>query len=138
MRAHRQARRRAACATYTLPQAETSARWARHLTTAFLTSGRGEEVSGDQVQDVTLVVSELVANATRHGRSGCRLRLHIDTGLVTVEVEDSSPIPPRLCSAQETDEGGRGIALVRQLAQHFAVRGGPGGGKTVQAVLASS
>ncbi|WP_406730469.1 ATP-binding protein [Streptomyces sp. NBC_01794] len=138
MRAHRQARRRAARATYILPQAETSARWARHLTTAFLTSGRVEEVSGDQVEDVTLVVSELVTNATRHGRSGCRLRLRVDTGLVTVEVEDSSPVLPRLCSPQEADEGGRGIAMVRHLAQHFAVRGGPGGGKTVQAVLASS
>ncbi|NUJ99518.1 ATP-binding protein [Streptomyces lunaelactis] len=138
MRAQRHVPRRAARATYTLPQAENSARWARHLTTAFLTSGCGEEVSGGQVEDATLVVSELVTNATRHGRSACRLRLRVGTGLVTVEVEDSSPIPPRLCSAQETDEGGRGIAMVRELAQHFAVRGGPGGGKTIQAVLAAS
>ncbi|MET7620090.1 ATP-binding protein [Streptomyces sp. NPDC005408] len=138
MRAHRRSRRRAACATYLLPQAETSARWARHLTTVYLTRGCGEVVSGDQVEDATLVVSELVTNATRHGRSSCRLRLHVNPGLVTVEVEDASPVHPRLCSPLDTDEGGRGIVMVRELAQHFAVRGGPGGGKTVQAVLAAS
>ncbi|WP_405997338.1 ATP-binding protein [Streptomyces sp. NBC_00829] len=138
MRAPRRSRRRAARATYLLPQAETSARWARHLTTTFLTRGCGGGVSGDQVKDATLVVSELVTNATRHGHSGCRLRLHVDPGLVTVEVEDDSPICPRLCSPLETDESGRGIVMVRELTQHFAVRCGPGGGKTVQAVLAAS
>ncbi|HET6356221.1 ATP-binding protein [Streptomyces sp.] len=138
MRAHRRSRRRAACATYVLPRAENSARWARHMTTAFLTRGCGEKLSGDQVEDATLVVSELVTNATRHGRSSCRLRLHVDPGLVTVEVEDASPVHPRLCSPLDLDEGGRGIVMVRELSQHFAVRGGPGGGKTVQAVLAAS
>jgi anti-sigma regulatory factor (Ser/Thr protein kinase) len=138
MRAHRRSRRRAARATYVLPQAETSARWARHLTTTFLTRGCGEKLSGDQVEDATLVVSELVTNATRHGRSGCRLRLHVDPGLVTVEVEDLSPIPPRLSAPVATDECGRGMVMVRELAQAFAVWGGPGGGKTVQAVLAAS
>ncbi|MEU4492320.1 ATP-binding protein [Streptomyces sp. NBC_00210] len=138
MRAQRRSRRRAACATYLLPQAETSARWARHLTTTFLTRGCGEKVSGDQVEDAALVVSELVTNATRHGHGSCRLRLCVDPGLVTVEVEDASPIPPRLCSPLETDECGRGIVMVRELSQHFTVRGGPGGGKTVQAVLAAS
>ncbi|MCX4820817.1 ATP-binding protein [Streptomyces sp. NBC_01142] len=138
MRAPMRARRRAARATYLLPQAETSAGWARYLTTVFLTRGCGEEVSGEQVEDATLIVSELVTNATRHGHSSCRLRLHVDPGLVTVEVEDDSPIPPRLCAPDATDEGGRGIALVRLLARDFSVLGGPGGGKTVQAVLAAS
>ncbi|TQK50614.1 anti-sigma regulatory factor (Ser/Thr protein kinase) [Streptomyces sp. SLBN-118] len=138
MRAHGRSRRRAACATYLLPRAETSARWARHLTTAFLTRGCGEKLSGDQVEDATLVVSELVTNATRHGRSNCRLRLHVDPGLVTVEVQDASPVHPRLCSPLDLDEGGRGMVMVRELSQHVAVRGGRGGGKTVSAVLAAS
>ncbi|MFI1395725.1 ATP-binding protein [Streptomyces sp. NPDC020681] len=138
MRTQRRTRRRATRATYLLPQAETSALWARHLTTVFLTRGCGEEVTCDQVEDATLVVSELVTNAMRHGRSSCRLRLHVDPGTVTVEVEDASPVHPRLCSPLETDESGRGMVMVRELSRHFAVRGGPGGGKTVQAVLAAS
>jgi anti-sigma regulatory factor (Ser/Thr protein kinase) len=113
-----------------------SACWARYLTTAFLTDGCGEEVPRAQVEDATLIASELVTNATRHAHSSCRLRLHVDPGLVTVEVEDDSPIPPLLCTPRENDEGGRGIAMVRQLTQHFRVFDGPGGGKTVQAVLA--
>ncbi|MEV6399727.1 ATP-binding protein [Streptomyces sp. NPDC051907] len=138
MRAPRHARRRAVRATYILPQAETSAGWARYLTTAFLTHGCGEKVSGEQVEDATLIVSELVANATRHGHSGCRLRLHVDPGQVTVEVEDASPVPPTMCTPDPLEESGRGIAMVRQLSQEFCVLGGPGGGKTVQAVLAAT
>ncbi|MFI9583829.1 ATP-binding protein [Streptomyces sp. NPDC052236] len=138
MRAHRAARERAACATYELPPAEVSAGRARQLTTDFLTRGCTEQVEPAQVEDVALVVSELVTNATRHANSGCRLRLHVDPGRVTVEVADDSPIPPQLRAPQESDESGRGIALVRQLARNFRVLRGPGGGKTIQAVLAAS
>jgi anti-sigma regulatory factor (Ser/Thr protein kinase) len=138
MRARAPAHRRAACATYVLPPAEVSAGWARQLTTDFLTRGCTEQVEPAQVEDAKLVVSELVTNATRHAHSGCRLRLHVDPGRVTVEVADDSPIPPRLHAPQESDESGRGIALVRQLARNFRVLRGPGGGKTIQAVLAAS
>ncbi|MFD5033094.1 ATP-binding protein [Streptomyces sp. NPDC058220] len=136
MRGHGHARRRAARATYVLPQSETSARWARHLTTAYLSHGCGETVSADRVDDATLVVSELVTNATRHGRSSCRLQLSVRDGRVTVEVHDNSPVQPRLRPMDAMAEGGRGIAMVRELSRRFAVLGGPGRGKTVQAVLA--
>jgi anti-sigma regulatory factor (Ser/Thr protein kinase) len=135
MRAYGHARRRAARATYILPQSEMSARWARHLTAAYLNHGCGEKVSADQVDDATLVVSELVTNATRHGRSTCRLQLSVDRGRVTVAVHDNSPVPPRLSTADAMAEGGRGITLVRELSRRFSVSGAPGGGKTVQAVL---
>ncbi|MFF5565505.1 ATP-binding protein [Streptomyces sp. NPDC012623] len=159
MRAHRYALRRTARASYILPPSETSARWARHLTAAYLTRGCGQRVSADQVDDARLVVSELVTNATRHGRGNCRLRLSVDRGRVTVEVHDHSPRLPCLCAtgAAASDdatgapgaaapgtsgdvgalrEGGRGIAMVRELSRRFSVLGAPGGGKTVQAVLA--
>lgn len=137
MRAYGHARRRAARATYVLPRSETSARWARHLTAAYLTHGCGEKVSADQVDDATLVVSELVTNATRHGRSGCRLQLSVDRGQVTVEVHDNSPERPKFVPASDMmAEGGRGMTLVRELSRRFSVLGAPGGGKTVQAVLA--
>ncbi|QIQ06335.1 ATP-binding protein [Streptomyces liangshanensis] len=138
MRAYGHARRRAARATYSLPRSELSARWARHLTAAYLNHGCGEKVSRDQVDDATLVVSELVTNATRHGRSGCRLQLSVDRGRVTVEVHDSSPLRPRFPTGEATDvmaEGGRGMTLVRELSRRLSILATPGGGKTVQAVL---
>jgi anti-sigma regulatory factor (Ser/Thr protein kinase) len=88
------------------------------------------------VDDATLVVSELVTNATRHGRSNCRLQLSVRRGQVTVEVHDNSPVRPRVHSRDTMAEGGRGIAMVRELSHRFSVMGGPGQGKTVQAVLA--
>ncbi|WP_327238112.1 ATP-binding protein [Streptomyces sp. NBC_01317] len=135
MRAYGHARRRAARATYSLPRSDSSARWARHLTAAYLNHGCGENVSRDQVDDATLVVSELVTNATRHGRSGCRLQLSVDRGRVTVEVHDNSPLRPRISTADTMAEGGRGMTLVRELSRRLSVLGAPGGGKTVQAVL---
>ncbi|MFJ2647413.1 ATP-binding protein [Streptomyces sp. NPDC087420] len=135
MRAYGHARRRAARATYSLPLSDSSARWARHLTAAYLNHGCGEKVSRDQVDDATLVVSELVTNATRHGRSGCRLQLSVDRGQVTVEVHDNSPLRPRFSTADTMAEGGRGMTLVRELSRRLSILGTPGGGKTVQAVL---
>ncbi|MFJ2112657.1 MULTISPECIES: ATP-binding protein [unclassified Streptomyces] len=137
MRAYGRARRRSARASYILPPSETSARWARHLTAAYLNHGCGEPVPAGQVDDVTLVVSELVTNATRHGHGNCRLQLSVRHGRVIVEVHDHNPAPPRLCLPDATAEGGRGIAMVRELSCRFSVLGGPGGGKTVQAVLVS-
>ncbi|RDG36232.1 ATP-binding protein [Streptomyces corynorhini] len=157
MRTHGYVLRRAVRASYILPPSETAARWARHLTAAYLTRGCGQWVSADQVDDARLVVSELVTNATRHGRGNCRLRLSVDHGRVTVEVHDHSPVPPRLRTTGPTApdaaggsgsggesgsadvcglrEDGRGIAMVRELSRRFSVLGSPGGGKTVQAVL---
>ena len=128
--------RRAARVTYILPRSDTSARWARYLTAAYLEHGCGEDIPLDQVDDATLVVSELVTNATRHGRSSCRLQLSVRRGEVTVTVHDNSPQRPRLQPQETLAEDGRGIAMVRELSQRFSVLGGPGRGKTVQAVLA--
>jgi len=132
------ARQRAARATYVLPRSDASARWARRLTTSYLTNGCGEQVSRDQVDDATLVVSELVTNATRHGGGSCRLQLSVENGRVTVQVHDTGPQHPRIrtTALDPMAEGGRGIAMVRGLSRRFSVLGGPGTGKTVQAVLA--
>jgi anti-sigma regulatory factor (Ser/Thr protein kinase) len=122
--------------TYILPRSDTSARWARHLTAAYLDHGCGEDISLDQVDDATLVVSELVINATRHGRSSCRLQLSVRRGEVTVTVHDNSPHLPRLQPQEIPAEDGRGIAMVRERSRRFSLLGGSGPGKTVRAVLA--
>ncbi|WP_042364539.1 ATP-binding SpoIIE family protein phosphatase [Streptacidiphilus neutrinimicus] len=68
-----------------------------------------------------LIVSELVTNALRHGREPFRLRLIRDGSLIC-EVSDSSSTSPHLRHAGDTDEGGRGLFLVAQLADNWGTR----------------
>ncbi|MEV6056754.1 SpoIIE family protein phosphatase [Streptomyces sp. NPDC052107] len=68
-----------------------------------------------------LVVSELVTNAIRYAATPLRLRLLRDARL-TCEVSDASSTAPRLRHARSTDEGGRGLFLVAQLAQRWGAR----------------
>ncbi|MBY8344648.1 ATP-binding protein [Streptomyces sp. KC 17012] len=122
---------------YLLLDEAASAGRARGLTSKFLARSRARTGAGDeQLDDVKLVVSELVANATRHGRSACRLRLHASQERVTVEVYDDSPLPPRVRPFTADGEHGRGLAMVRCLAQRLDVCAVTGGGKRVRAVLA--
>jgi anti-sigma regulatory factor (Ser/Thr protein kinase) len=137
MRATGRARRRTARVEYHLPRQSCSACRARQLTRRFLggsgPAGRRRTDAGSAV----LVVSELVANATRHGEGSCRLRLFVNSrDQLVVEVHDSGPARPRLRPYSPTTEGGRGIALVRELTSRLSVvRDTDGGGKTVRAVL---
>ncbi|WP_367325553.1 sodium/proline symporter PutP [Streptomyces sp. HUAS ZL42] len=68
-----------------------------------------------------LIVSELVTNAIRHASGPARLRLIRDRRLIC-EVSDASNTSPRLRHARTTDEGGRGLLIVAQLAQRWGTR----------------
>ncbi|MER6968718.1 MULTISPECIES: ATP-binding protein [Streptomyces] len=138
MRAHQRTVRPTARVEYTLPRTAVSAGRARKLTTAFLTRPRPLLASptADQVDDATLIASELVANAVRYGRTGCRLRLQLGHGVVTVEVHDDSPGRPKVGVLDTESESGRGLAMVQQLAHSLEVVSTGFGGKTVRAVLA--
>ncbi|UUU25793.1 ATP-binding SpoIIE family protein phosphatase [Streptomyces sp. DSM 40750] len=83
-----------------------------------------------------LVVSELVTNAIRYGRPPIRLRLIHDRTLMC-EVSDSGGTTPLLRRARVFDEGGRGLLLVAQLAEHWGTRRARQG-KTVWAELNDS
>ncbi|MGX1274153.1 PAS domain S-box-containing protein [Streptomyces phaeoluteigriseus] len=76
---------------------------------------------GDLAMTTELVVSELVTNAIRHAAPPLRLRLLRDSRL-TCEVSDASSTAPRLRHARSTDEGGRGLFLVAQLAHRWGAR----------------
>ncbi|WP_328874675.1 SpoIIE family protein phosphatase [Streptomyces sp. NBC_00287] len=80
-----------------------------------------------------LVVSELVTNAIRYGRPPIRLRLIHDRSLLC-EVSDASSTTPHQRRARTDDEGGRGLFLVAQLAEHWGTRHARHG-KTVWAEL---
>ncbi|MFG3023190.1 SpoIIE family protein phosphatase [Streptomyces sp. NPDC048254] len=68
-----------------------------------------------------LMLSELVTNAIRHGSGPIRVRLLFDRSLIC-EVSDTSNTAPHLRRAASTDEGGRGLFLVAQLAQSWGTR----------------
>ncbi|WP_260462526.1 SpoIIE family protein phosphatase [Streptomyces sp. TRM72054] len=73
-----------------------------------------------------LIVSELVTNAIRYAAPPIHLRLLRDSRL-TCEVADASSTAPRLRHARSTDEGGRGLFLVAQLAHRWGARYTSGG-----------
>jgi anti-sigma regulatory factor (Ser/Thr protein kinase) len=76
---------------------------------------------GDLSMTTELLVSELVTNAIRYAAPPLRLRLLRDSRL-TCEVSDASSTAPRLRHARSTDEGGRGLFLVAQLAHRWGAR----------------
>ncbi|MFI9275863.1 SpoIIE family protein phosphatase [Kitasatospora sp. NPDC052896] len=70
---------------------------------------------------VELLLSELVTNAIRYGTEPIQVRLIHDRTLIC-EVADASSTAPHLRRATTTDEGGRGLFLVAQLAQAWGTR----------------
>ncbi len=73
-----------------------------------------------------LILSELVTNAIRYGGDTVQVRMVRDRSLIC-EVFDSSSTSPHLRYAAMTDEGGRGLFLVAQLAERWGTRYTPAG-----------
>lgn len=76
---------------------------------------------GDEAFTTELIISELVTNAIRYSTGPIRVRLIRDISLIC-EVYDNSSTAPHLRRAATTDEGGRGLYLISQFAQHWGVR----------------
>jgi len=72
------------------------------------------------------VLSELITNAIRYGTEPIRVRLLYERTLIC-EVSDGSSTSPHLRRAATTDEGGRGLFLVAQLAERWGTRYTPTG-----------
>jgi anti-sigma regulatory factor (Ser/Thr protein kinase) len=137
MRTHGRTHRRSERVEYLLPDQAQSVGRARRLTSQFLARPRPGTagIDAEHIADATLVVSELVTNATRHG-GACRLSLQVSETRVTVEVYDGSPGRPRLRPLTSWGESGRGLAMVRCLTERLEVDRLGGGGNRVRAVLA--
>ncbi len=83
---------------------------------------RSWHVGEDLCDTGVLAVSELVANATIHGRPPVRLRLRRTDRRLIVDVSDGDDHLPRRRLANDTDEDGRGIGIVAALASSWGAR----------------
>lgn len=111
-------------ASWTLPEPESAAA-ARRLVTGQLTDWNLDDLTFS----TELIASELVTNAVRYSTGPTELRLINDRALIC-EVSDNSNTAPQLRHAEDDDEGGRGLYLIAQLAQHWGARH-TGHGKTI-------
>ncbi|MER6426271.1 SpoIIE family protein phosphatase [Streptomyces sp900105245] len=104
-------------ATLDLPSDPAAVAGARRFASDTLTSWGLAELSFT----TELIVSELVTNAIRYGRSPMRLRMILQSTL-TCEVFDANNTAPHLRRARTYDEGGRGLLLVAQFAKRWGTR----------------
>ena len=70
-------------------------------------------------EDVVLVVSELVTNAVRASAGVIDLSLLVDESRVEVEIADDADGWPTPRDADWEDPGGRGLAIVDELADRW-------------------
>ncbi|MFD7745910.1 ATP-binding protein [Streptomyces sp. NPDC059698] len=121
-----------------LPALRTSVRSARDTARDLLRAWR---LPGDTCCDAVLLISELTTNAVLHTGTGqvlCGLTLTGDGKRLRIELhdEDSAPVRPPEREAGPDDESGRGLLLVRQLAESWgSTRSTRAGGKVVWAEL---
>lgn len=84
----------------------------------------------EQAFTTELILSELVTNSIRHAAGPIRVRLVRDRALIC-EVSDHTSTSPHLRQAASTDEGGRGLFLVAQMAERWGTRYTDDGGKVI-------
>jgi anti-sigma regulatory factor (Ser/Thr protein kinase) len=77
---------------------------------------------GRMADDARLLLSEILTNAVQHATGPIGLHLCRTATDLTVEISDHSPHLPQPRSATEDEESGRGLILVRALADSWGVR----------------
>lgn len=93
-------------------------------------------VEEELVEDAVLVGSELVENMVRHARTGGAIHLELRGSGLSIAVSDGSARRPQIVAADAaTVLGGRGLAVVDQIARAWGHHERARGGKVVWAVL---
>ncbi|MFF4531235.1 ATP-binding protein [Streptomyces sp. NPDC001407] len=86
----------------------------------------------DLADTACLLVTELVTNGVVHTKSPVTVDLSCRSGVLRVDVHDTSPEVPALVSAGRDDESGRGLTLIDSCARSWGVRpAAQGSGKAV-------
>lgn len=89
------------------------------------------DVPRDELDTPLLMASELVTNAILHARTPVELGVVVDDGRLLLCVGDRLPGGPLTPRSHSRDRpGGRGLALVADLSEHWGTVG-TSGGKTV-------
>ncbi|MFF0205217.1 ATP-binding protein [Streptomyces sp. NPDC005017] len=76
----------------------------------------------DTVDAIVLAVSELITNAHVHAHSDAHLVLTWDGDCLQVSVHDEDPALPRQRDPKPDAPSGRGVAIVRRLADEWGAR----------------
>ncbi|MFC8172494.1 ATP-binding protein [Streptomyces sp. NPDC057242] len=76
----------------------------------------------ETVDSVVLAVSELLTNAHIHAHSDAQLVLTWDGDCLHISVHDEDPALPRPREAAEGAVSGRGVSIVRALADEWSMR----------------
>ena len=106
------------------PRAELElpvAREAPALAREFLRGSTCAEHHSEVVDDAVLLVSELVTNSVLHGGPPVVVAVDCDEATLQVRVRDGSPALPAPRDAAQSDENGRGLALVAEMSADWGV-----------------
>ncbi|WP_435057639.1 ATP-binding protein [Streptomyces sp. bgisy060] len=126
---------------FTAAAVDVSVPQARHAVRDLLVR-QGAPVHEEVMDGLLLIVSELVTNAVRHAAllsPEIAVEVAIGPEWVRVSVEDNHPYRPKALEADWGQTGGRGLLLVREIAQEAGgscdVEHTASGGKIIWAAL---
>lgn len=81
------------------------------------------DLDEDALVDLKLICTELVTNVHQHGDGMGELRITRPfDGVLCVEVDDASPLPPRVASGPADERSLRGWGIVDAIAKEWGVR----------------
>ena len=107
---------------------------ARHFVASHLSANGLVSV----VPDACLVASELATNAIVHTHGPFTVTVATGSDSVLLTVGDESPTMPRTTLPSESEDGGRGLAIVAALSTDWGVTSEAHGGKSVWALMSPS
>jgi anti-sigma regulatory factor (Ser/Thr protein kinase) len=111
---------------FSFPADAVQVMWARHRVAALLATAWGE---GRETDEATLAASELFANGCVHGVGRVQVRVRISTSSMTLRVSTQGAWRSEAVSAPASAEAenGRGLEIVRALAESLVIAPDPSG-----------
>jgi anti-sigma regulatory factor (Ser/Thr protein kinase) len=110
------------------PSTPASIAAARRFVAAQLAGVRG--LAGDDLDEVTLMVSELATNSVRHAGTPYRVAVFRTGDVLRVEVSDAGGGRAQVRNPGPRDPHGRGLQIVSALADNWGVDEAESAGKT--------